>query len=35
LLKDKDAFREVINKMEKHYKNKKIDVILAPEARDL
>jgi adenine phosphoribosyltransferase len=33
LLKDKDAFREVINKMAEHYKNKKIDVIVAPEAR--
>jgi adenine phosphoribosyltransferase len=33
LLKDKDAFREAIDKLAEYYKNKKIDVVASNEAR--
>ena len=33
LLKDKHAFREAINQLASRYKNKKIDVVVAVEAR--
>lgn len=33
LLKDKHAFKECIKQMAKHYRNKKIDVVVSNEAR--
>jgi len=33
LLKDKNAFKEVIDEFVEHYKNKKIDVVVSNEAR--